>query len=62
MSESTSRRQQILYSERGFNPEVYQELIEDVKELRKTIKRIAQEYGDQKWDQVSKLSQRCQRL
>lgn len=53
LSESTSRRQQQLYIDRGFNVELYMDLIDEVKDLRKTIKKIATEYGDQQWDQVS---------
>ncbi len=47
---TTSRRQQKLYIEKGFNVERYQELIEEVKDLRKTIKKVAEDY-DLEWDQ-----------
>ena len=50
LTESTSKRQQKLYVERGFNIERYQELIEDAKDLRKEIKRVAWDY-DLTWDQ-----------
>ncbi|PWZ00815.1 4-hydroxybenzoate polyprenyl transferase [Testicularia cyperi] len=50
LNETTSRRQQKLYIEKGFNIERYQELIEDVKDLRKTIKKVAEDY-DLEWDQ-----------
>ncbi|ETS62684.1 hypothetical protein PaG_02419 [Moesziomyces aphidis] len=50
LNETTSRRQQKLYVEKGFNVERYQELIEDVKDLRKTIKKVAEDY-DLEWDQ-----------
>lgn len=50
MTESTTRKQQQLYVERGFSLEVYHELIDEVKDLRKAIKRIAWDY-DLSWDQ-----------
>lgn len=50
LNETTSRRQQKLYIEKGFNIERYQELIEEVKDLRKTIKKVAEDY-DLEWDQ-----------
>ncbi|TDL26217.1 hypothetical protein BD410DRAFT_572460 [Rickenella mellea] len=50
LTETTSRRQQKLYVLQGFNIDKYQELIEDVKELRKAIKRVAWDY-DLSWDQ-----------
>lgn len=50
LNETTSRRQQKLYIEKGFNIERYQELIEEVKDLRRTIKKVAEDY-DLEWDQ-----------
>ncbi|TKY86602.1 hypothetical protein EX895_004241 [Sporisorium graminicola] len=50
LNETTSRRQQRLYIEKGFNIERYQELIEEVKDLRKAIKKVAEDY-DLEWDQ-----------
>ncbi len=50
LHETASRRQEKLYAERGFNPDRYAELIEDVKELRKIIKAVAEEY-DLEWKQ-----------
>ncbi|GAC96542.1 para-hydroxybenzoate-polyprenyltransferase [Pseudozyma hubeiensis SY62] len=50
LNETTSRRQQKLYIEKGFNIERYQELIQEVKDLRKTIKKVAEDY-DLEWDQ-----------
>lgn len=50
LNETTSRRQQRLYVEKGFNIERYQDLIEEAKELRKTIKKVAEDY-DLEWDQ-----------
>ncbi|SPO24635.1 related to COQ2 -para-hydroxybenzoate--polyprenyltransferase [Ustilago trichophora] len=50
LNETTSRRQQKLYIEKGFNVERYQELIEEVKDLRKTTKKVAEDY-DLEWDQ-----------
>ncbi len=50
LTESTTHRQHKLYAERGFNIEHYQELIEDAKELRRDIKRVAWDY-DLTWDQ-----------
>ncbi|SAM79572.1 related to COQ2-para-hydroxybenzoate--polyprenyltransferase [Ustilago bromivora] len=50
LNETTSRRQQKLYIKKGFNVERYQELIEEVKDLRKAIKKVAEDY-DLEWDQ-----------
>jgi len=50
LTESTSRRQQKLYAERGFDIETYQDLIQEAKELRKAIKRVASDY-ELEWDQ-----------
>ena len=50
LTETTSRRQQKLYVERGFDVERYHELIDEVKELRKAIKRVAWDY-ELTWDQ-----------
>lgn len=50
LSETTSRRQQQLYLEKGVNMEKYQELIDEVRQLRKAIKTVAEEY-DLEWDQ-----------
>ncbi|KDQ08655.1 hypothetical protein BOTBODRAFT_48115 [Botryobasidium botryosum FD-172 SS1] len=50
LTETTSRRQQKLYAERGFDIEAYQDLIQEAKELRKSIKRVASDY-ELEWDQ-----------
>ena len=50
LTETTSRRQQKLYAERGFDIDVYQELINDAKGLRRAIKRVAWDY-ELDWDQ-----------
>ncbi|KAI5118836.1 hypothetical protein M0805_006156 [Coniferiporia weirii] len=50
LSETTSRRQQKLYAERGFDIEAYHELIDEVKGLRREIKRVAWDY-ELDWDQ-----------
>ena len=50
LHETASRRQEKLYMERGFNIDKYQELIEEVKGLRKIIKAVADEY-DLEWSQ-----------
>ena len=54
LTETTSRRQQKLYHERGFDIEVYHELIEDAKELRRAIKQVAWDY-ELAWDQSKTL-------
>ena len=50
LTERTSHRQSKLYAERGFNIEGYHELIDEVKDLRKAIKRVAWDY-ELSWDQ-----------
>lgn len=47
--QTTSRRQQQLYQEKGFDEEQWQDLVAEGKELGKEIKAIAEEYGI-KWD------------
>lgn len=43
LSETTTRRQQRLYIEKGLNIERYEELIEECKELRKQVKKVAED-------------------
>lgn len=50
LSETTTRRQQKLYIQKGFNLERYEDLIDECKELRKHIKRVAEDY-DLEWEQ-----------
>lgn len=50
LTETTSKHQNRLYLERGFNVEHYHELIDEVKDIRKAIKRVAWDY-DLNWDQ-----------
>ncbi|PWN53191.1 4-hydroxybenzoate polyprenyl transferase [Violaceomyces palustris] len=50
LHETTSRRQQRLYLDKGFSVERYQELISDAKDLRAQIKKVAEEY-DLEWEQ-----------
>lgn len=50
LTETTSRRQQKMYAERGFDVEAYHELISEAKGLRKAIKRVAWDY-ELEWDQ-----------
>ena len=50
LTDTTSRRQQKLYDERGLDLERYNELIEDAKGYRKAVKTIAEDYGLE-WDQ-----------
>ncbi|EJD02742.1 uncharacterized protein FOMMEDRAFT_167913 [Fomitiporia mediterranea MF3/22] len=50
MTETTSRRQHMLYSEQGFNVDAYHELISEAKALRRAIKRVAWDY-ELDWDQ-----------
>lgn len=55
LSETTTRRQQKLYIDKGFNIERYEELIEDCKELRKHIRKVATDY-DLEYDQSNSSS------
>ena len=50
LTETTSRRQQKLYGERGFDMDRYNELIEEAKGFRRAVKRVAWDYGLE-WDQ-----------
>ena len=50
LTETTSRQQRKLYAERGFDIDRYNELVGDAIELRKSIKRVALDYGIE-WDQ-----------
>lgn len=50
LNETTTKRQQRLYNEKGFNVERFQELIDEAKQLRKAIKLVAEDY-DLEWDQ-----------
>lgn len=50
LTETTTRRQQRLYIEKGFNIDRYEELIDECKELRKQIRKVAEDY-DLEWDQ-----------
>lgn len=50
LNETTSRRQQRLYNQHGLDVDQYQELIQQAKGLRRTIKLIASEY-DLSWNQ-----------
>lgn len=58
LTETTSRRQQKLYGKRGFDIESYQELITEVKGLRRAIKRVAWDYGLE-WDQGDTKRGQC---
>lgn len=55
LSETTTRRQQKLYIDQGFNIERYEELIDECKELRKHIRKVAQDY-DLDYDQTNSSS------
>jgi 4-hydroxybenzoate polyprenyltransferase len=55
LTETTSRRQQRLYVEKGFNVDRYEDLIEECKELRKQIRKVAEDY-DLEWDQSKSSS------
>lgn len=55
LNETTTKRQQRLYNEKAFNVERYQELIDEVKQLRKAIKLVAEDY-DLEWDQGDTVS------
>lgn len=50
LTETTSKRQQKLYAERGFDVVKYHDLIDEVKALRRAIKRVAWDY-ELEWDQ-----------
>lgn len=51
MNITISRRQQKLYSQRGFDLRKWENLIEDGNALRKEIKAVANEY-DVDWDEL----------
>ncbi|CEH19517.1 related to coq2-para-hydroxybenzoate--polyprenyltransferase [Ceraceosorus bombacis] len=55
LNETTSRRQQMLYEQRGLNVVRYEELIDEAKSLRSQIKRVAEDYGLE-WDQGETVS------
>lgn len=51
LNETVSRRQQRLYQRHGLDIDQYQELINQAKSLRRTVKMIASEYYDLEWNQ-----------
>ncbi|KAI0131009.1 hypothetical protein F4814DRAFT_404489 [Daldinia grandis] len=51
---TVSRRQNILYQERGFDPQKWENLLHDVNTLRREIRTVAEEY-DVDWDEMTDL-------
>lgn len=51
---TVSRRQNILYQERGFDPQKWEVLLHDVNALRREIRTVAEEY-DVDWDEMTDL-------
>lgn len=51
---TVSRRQNILYQERGFDPQKWEVLLHDVNTLRREIRTVAEEY-DVDWDEMTDL-------
>lgn len=51
MNLTVSRRQSQLYEQKGFNPRVWEGLVEEANKLRREIKMIAEEY-DVEWDEM----------
>ncbi|RYP27344.1 hypothetical protein DL767_007716 [Monosporascus sp. MG133] len=51
---TVSRRQNILYQARGFDPQKWEALVHDANALRREIRTIAEEY-DVDWDEMSDL-------
>ncbi|RYO75100.1 hypothetical protein DL766_003080 [Monosporascus sp. MC13-8B] len=51
---TVSRRQNILYQARGFDPQQWEALVHDANALRREIRTIAEEY-DVDWDEMSDL-------
>ena len=50
MNFTISRRQQQLYTDRGFDLRKWEALIEDANSLRREVKKVASEY-DVEWDE-----------
>lgn len=51
MNLTVSRRQSVLYEQKGFNPRVWEGLVEEANKLRSEIKMVADEY-DVEWDEM----------
>ncbi|KAI1388979.1 uncharacterized protein F4822DRAFT_264762 [Hypoxylon trugodes] len=51
---TVSRRQNILYQERGFEPQKWETLVHDANALRREIRTVAEEY-DVDWDETKDL-------
>ncbi|KAK7747562.1 hypothetical protein SLS62_009061 [Diatrype stigma] len=51
---TVSRRQNVLYQARGFDPQQWEALVQDANALRREIRTIAEEY-DVDWDEVRDL-------
>lgn len=51
---TVSRRQHILYQERGFDPQEWESLVHDANALRREIRTVAEEY-DVDWDEMKDL-------
>ncbi|KAF6816518.1 siderophore biosynthesis protein [Colletotrichum sojae] len=51
---TVSKRQQALYHARGFDPQVWEQLVQEANSLRREIKMVATEY-DVDWDETKDL-------
>ncbi|KAL0934539.1 siderophore biosynthesis protein [Colletotrichum truncatum] len=51
---TVSRRQQALYHARGFDPQIWEQLVQEANSLRREIKLVATEY-DVDWDETKDL-------
>lgn len=51
---TVSRRQNVLYHARGFDPQAWESLVQDANALRREIRTVAEEY-DVDWDEARDL-------
>ncbi|KAF7561547.1 hypothetical protein G7046_g2592 [Stylonectria norvegica] len=56
MNVTVSKRQTALYSERGFQPDKWEQIVHEMNALRREIKIIASEY-DVEWDEMKDLGE-----
>jgi hypothetical protein len=54
MNVTVSRRQNALYEARGFDPQKWEQLVQEANALRREIKIVAVEY-DVEWDEAKEL-------
>lgn len=58
---TVSRRRQVLYDEKGFDPNRWERLIEEANELRRDIKTVATEY-DVEWDEAKDVGEHVKEI